>query len=292
MLTWRYGHQVLSFVTFFGIVHLIGRFFAVNGQPTGLDQDLAFGFETVSCRRADARGHHVLGAWEKHRHEAAHHQVIQLLLRIRQARRGLQGRNDRKVIADLGIVKNTLRGLDIAVVERREGMRCQMLHAAVGQHVEGVLGHRQIIFGQCTRIGTRVGKGLVALVQRLRQRQGGFGREAEFTVGFALQRGQVKQLGAGLRGGLGLFCDAGFGAFNGLQNGLRLCCSPHTIGLFFCVLGIFFPCGVEPLTWVGARGGIELRMHFPIIAADELANLLFAHHHHCQGGRLYAADRG
>ena len=132
----------------------------------------------------------------------------------------------------------------------------------------------------------------MALVQRLRQRQGGFGREAELAVGFALQRGQVKQLGAGLRGGLGLFCDAGFGAFDGLHNGLRLCRSPHTIGLFLCVLGIFFPCGVEPLTWVGARGGIELRMHLPIIAADELSNLLFAHHHHCQGGRLYAADRG
>ena len=150
MLTWRNGHQVLSFVTFFGIVHLIGRFFAVNGQPTGFDQDLAFGFEAVSGCGADARGHHVLGTWEKHRHKATHHQVIQLLLRIRQARRGLQGGNDRKVITDLGIVKNTLRGLDIAVVERCEGMRRQMLHAAVGQHVEGVLGHRQVIFRQCT----------------------------------------------------------------------------------------------------------------------------------------------
>ena len=150
MLTWRYGHQVLSFVTFFGIVHLVGCFFAVNGQPTGLDQNFALGFEAVSCCRADTRGHHVLGTGEKHRHKATHHQVIQLLLRIRQARRGLQGGNDRKVIADLGIVKNALRGLDIAVVERREGMGCQMLHATVGQHVEGVLGHRQVIFRQCT----------------------------------------------------------------------------------------------------------------------------------------------
>ena len=150
MLAWRHGHQVLAFVAFFGVVHFIGSFFAVDGQPTWFDQDLAFGFKAVTCGGADAGGHHVLGTGEKHRHKATHHQVVQLLFRVRQARRGLQGGNDRKVIADLGVVKNSLRRLDIAVVERCEGMGGQMLHATVGQHVEGVLGHGQVIFRQRT----------------------------------------------------------------------------------------------------------------------------------------------
>ena len=177
----------MALVAFFGVVHLIGGLFAVDGQPAWLDQDFAFGFKAVACSRADAGGHHVLGAGEKHRHKATHHQVVKLLFGIRQARRGLQGRNDRKVIADLGVVENTPRRLDIAVVERCEGMRRQMLHAAVGQHVEGVLGHGQVVFGQSARIGTRVGEGFVALIQRLRQRQSGFGREAKLAVGLTLK---------------------------------------------------------------------------------------------------------
>ena len=138
----------MAFVAFFGVVHLIGRFFAINGQPTGLDQDLAFGFEAVASGGADASGHHVLGTGEKHGHKATDHQVVQLLFRVRQARRGLQGGNDRKVIADLGVVKNSLRRLDIAVVEGCQRMGGQMFHAAVGQHVEGVLGHGQVVFRQ------------------------------------------------------------------------------------------------------------------------------------------------
>ena len=132
----------------------------------------------------------------------------------------------------------------------------------------------------------------MALIQRLRQRQGGFGREAKLAVGLALQRRQIKQQGAGLRGGLGFLCDGGFGALNGLHNGFGFGSGPHAVGFFLSVFGVFLPGCVEPLAWIGARRSIKLCMHFPIVAADELANLLFTFHHDCQRRRLHTADSG
>jgi hypothetical protein len=59
-------------------------------QP-GVDQHLAFGLEAVADlgrRHGDAGGDQVFGAREEHRHEAAHHQVVELLLGFGQARLG------------------------------------------------------------------------------------------------------------------------------------------------------------------------------------------------------------
>ncbi len=144
------------------VLDLFGRFLAVNGQPAGLDQHLALGLEVVfqiwravgllHARRGghhgNARGDLVFGTREEHRHEAAHHQVINLLFGFREAAGGLQRRDDGKVIADLGIVKNALRWPDVVALQRGAGVRCQMLHAAAGQHLEGLLDHRHIVLGQ------------------------------------------------------------------------------------------------------------------------------------------------
>ena len=57
-------------------------------------------------------------------------------------------------------------------------------------------------------------------------------------------------------------------------------------------MGRFFPARVEPFASVGARIGRKRGVHFPIVAADEFANFLFAFHHHRQGGGLHSAHRG
>ena len=70
-------HQRLA--VFFVGVFVFG-FLAINRQPARLDQHFAFGFEAVASGLRNPRRDHVFGTREKHRHEAAHHQVIQLLL--------------------------------------------------------------------------------------------------------------------------------------------------------------------------------------------------------------------
>ena len=156
----------------------------------------------MACGLGDAGGDQIFSAGEKHRHEAAHHQVVEFLLGIAQPSGRLQRGDDGKVIADLGIVKNALAGLDVAVVERHQRMRRQVLHLTAGEHFKGLLDHRHIVFGQGARIGTRVGQCFVAFVQALRDRQRGLGRKAELAVGFALQGSQIKQEAGSLRGRL------------------------------------------------------------------------------------------
>ena len=58
------------------------------------------------------------------------------------------------------------------------------------------------------------------------------------------------------------------------------------------VFGVFFVLGVEPLGGVSACSHLEAAMNLPIVAANELANLFFAFHHHRQGWRLHTADGG
>jgi len=141
------------------------------------------------------------------------------------------------------------------------------------------------------RVGTRVGQGLVTFVQALSQRQRGLGRETKFAVGLALQAGQVKQAGAGLRGGRGLFGHAGRLAAHRVDDGLRFGGGPLPVGFLFGVF-FFFPGRVEPLAGIGAGSGGELGVDFPIVAAHELADLLFALDHHGQRGRLHPAHGG
>jgi len=79
LLIGLHRHQVLALVAVLGVGHFLGSFLAVDGQPARFDQHLAFGFEVVSRCCGNARGDLVFGRWEEHRHEAAHHQVVDLL---------------------------------------------------------------------------------------------------------------------------------------------------------------------------------------------------------------------
>ena len=54
----------------------------------------------------------------------------------------------------------------------------------------------------------------------------------------------------------------------------------------------FFHCGIEPLAGVLAGLGREGGVDFPVVAADELADLLLALHHHRQRRRLHPAHGG
>ena len=111
-------HQ--RFARFFASRHFLVGLFAINGQPTRLDQHLALAFEGMGrsgrLHRGDAGGDLVFRTRKKHRHKAAHHQGVELVLGFAQAAGRLQGGDDGKVVAHLSVVKNTLAGLDIALV--------------------------------------------------------------------------------------------------------------------------------------------------------------------------------
>ena len=239
---------------------------------------------------ADAGGHLVLGAREKHRHEAAHHQVIDFLLSLAQPAWRLERWDDRKVVAHLGVVKYPLGRFDVIAVQRSQRMGRQVPHAGVSQHLKGLLDHGHVVLWQRPRVGTRVGQRLVALVQALRDRQRGLGRVTELAIGLALKAGQVKQWRCSLGGGLAFFCDAGALAAHRIGNGLRLTLAPDPVGFLLGVLSVLFVFGIEPFGGVLAGLCGKAGVNFPVVAADELADLLFPLDHHRQRGRLHPPD--
>ena len=286
-----HGHQGLAFVAVFATVGFAGRFFAVNGQPAGVDEHLALGLEMVLRHLADARGDLVLRGREEHRHEAAHHQVVQLLLGFGQAAGRLRGGDDGKVVAHLAVVEHALGRAQVVVLQRLAGKRGQVAVLRGGQHLQRLARGGQVVLGQVARIGTRVGQRLVLFVQRLGQRQGGFGRKAELAVGLALQAGQVKQQRAGLGAGLRFFGDGGGLALHGAGNGLGIFGLPQAVGLGLGVVG-FFEFGVEPLARVLPGLGGKVGMDFKVIAALEGADFFLARDDERQRGRLHPAHGG
>ena len=129
----------------------------------------------------------------------------------------------------------------------------------------------------------------MSLVQALRQRERGFGGEAKSAVGFFLQSGQVKQAFAAFAARLAFFADGGGFAAHGVSDGLRFLQTPDAVFFFLFVFCVFFMLWVKPFGRVGACCRCKLGVDFPIVAADEFADLLFAFHHHAQGWCLHAA---
>jgi hypothetical protein len=131
----------------------------------------------------------------------------------------------------------------------------------------------------------------VLFVQALRQRQRGLGREAEASVGLALQAGQVEQQRAGLGAGLALLAHAAALALHGGGDGLRLRGLPQAVGAQFGVVGVFLPGRVEPLADVLPASAARWRA-LPSSRAPRAADLLLALDHHRQRGRLHPAHGG
>src|SRR5881392_2860518 len=105
------------------------------------------------------------------------------------------GRNDRKMVADLRVIKNPLVRLYPIVVE----------HSArewIFEFAQRRFYRRQVILGQCTRICARVGDSFMSLVERLRDLQGALRGKTEAAVGFTLQAREIIQLRRDLGAGL------------------------------------------------------------------------------------------
>ena len=276
-----------------GVVFL--RLAAVDREPAGLDHHLAVGLETVAGGDADTSRHHELRRRVEHREEALDDHVIELGLGLGQALGRKQGRDDCKVVGDLGVVEDALVRLDEALADRLLRMRRERMQRPrqvfARDHLHRLLDHRHIVFGQVLAVGSRVGQHLVLFVQRLGDRQGGLGREAEARIGFALQGRQVVQARRALRARLGFFGDARALAAHRLRDGLRIGFGPDPVGAPLGVIGVLLPLRIEPLAVVNPGLGGEARLDFPVVARDVLADLLFALDDDRQRGRLHPAHR-
>ena len=290
-----------------GVVVL--RLFAVHRQPAGVDQHLAVGLEMVARHLRDAGGDHEFSRRVKHRDEALDHQVIQLGLDLAEAFWRLQRGDDGKVVGHLAVVKHPLGLLDVAGIQALAGMLGQAFQRAgqilAGNHLEGLLDGGQVVLGQRTAVGTRVGQHLVFFVQRLGQAERGLGTEAEAAVGLPLQRGQVVEQRAGGRAGLGFFGHrAGF-AQHRVADGIGVACVPQPVGAAVGVgQGVgsltsgcsrrrpLLELGVKPLAVVSPGGRRKAGLDLPIVARNMFADLLLTLDHDGQRGRLHPAHGG
>ena len=220
---------------------------AVDREPARCLQHLAVGPEMISGGirgdLRDARGLQVLGCRIEHREKAPHHHVVELLLGLVQVLGRLLRRNDGEVIRDLAVVEDALVRLHPALLEDLLCKRREL--ARVAQLLEGLFHRADVVLGQRARVGPGIGQDLVALVERLGERQRHARREAEAGVGFALQAGQVIEQRRELRRGLGfLRRDAGLAAA-GSHDRLGFARAPQAFGLALGVV-ILLELGIEP----------------------------------------------
>src|SRR5581483_1180527 len=164
---------------------------------------------------------------------------------------------------------------------------------AAGEHLHGLLDGSDIVFGERARVRARIRERLVALVQRLGERERRARREAEAAVRLALQAGEVVQERRELCRGLRLFGDDAGPALAFRAYRLRPRLVPEALRASLGVLVlVLLERLVEPAAGVFAGGRGEGRVHLPVVARHELADFLLAVHEDRERRRLHAADCG
>ena len=95
------------------------------------------------------------------------------------------------MITDFRIIENTLVRLDPVLIQYLRGEWVVVIDLA--QRLQRLLYGAEIIFRQVLGVGTWISQYLMPLIQRLRQPECVFGREAETRVRFTLQTREVEQ---------------------------------------------------------------------------------------------------
>ena len=216
---------ILLVVTGFGGDGDVGGL-AIDGEPARFDEDLAFALELVVSDRGDAGRVLELGLRIEGGDETPGHHVVKFLLGLIEIQRDLAGGDDGKVVADLGAVENAaVRTGHEAVFQGLGGMGGEIRDAAA-RGLRNLLERsgrgRDVVVGQITGVGPRVGEGLVLFVERLGDLQGSAGGESEATVRLALQTREIVELRSDLFDGLFLFLDGGGLALAAFHDGLGL----------------------------------------------------------------------
>ncbi len=162
---------------------------AINGEPTGLGEDAAFGLEGVNDRRmgdaGQAGGLLELGGWVEDGNETFDDHVIDLLLGVTEFR-GLAGGYDGKVIGDFLAIEDPaglvqMRAVVVAAGEHGLGITGN-IELAVGNVLHGFADIAGVIFRQVARVGARISDHLVLFIKRLGDLQGSLGGKRSLAL--------------------------------------------------------------------------------------------------------------
>ena len=200
------------------------------------------------------------------------------------------------MIRDLGVVENPPIRLHPAVLDYLLGERGKLTGRGRDAANAGKRGHclfdgSNVVLGQRACIGTRIGKCLVALVERLRERQSPFGRKAEAPVCLTLQAGQVVQQWRGLGRRFGFLRRRALLSCAGGRNRHSAFGLPEAL---WFTLGIFvlLESRIEPAPGVFPGLGSEAAVNLPVVAWLEGANFLLAFDQDRECWRLHPSHGG
>ena len=138
--------------------------FPVDGQPAGIDDDLALALEGFSFNAGDPEGNLELGRRIEDSDEAPGDHVKDLHLELIEIPCRNFRRDDGMVISDLRIVKNALVWPNPSVGKSLLRMRAKLRIFKLGQNGLGIA---KIILGKISRIGPRIRQNLVTFVEGL-----------------------------------------------------------------------------------------------------------------------------
>ena len=264
-------------LVFFGI-----GFLTPDGTPTGNDQYLAGRAEIMRAHHGRADRFLKLGHREEHGNKAPNDEVVDTFFDITQAVWDGASRDDRKVVTNLLVIKDTLtRRIDPALTEDFTGVLADGMPAGEGCH--DFLGGGDVVLGEVLGVRSRVGERLMVLVETLRGGEGRLGRETKAAVTFALQGGQIQQARGAFFLGLTLITD-----FTDAKL-LRFCSDLAPRGFFKETFRIFTIGDARDLgdAAILASSDVKISLNFPKGLRDETADLELAFNDEHERRRLH-----
>ena len=259
------GFERALFVVFLGLVVLMGVS-GIDLTPSGGKNFLSRHLEVYLVYGSRHRGGGEGAVGVEGGDEAAHDEVVDIVLEVGESSRLLSGGNDGVVVGHLGGVEDTL-GLD----EGLPGYRShQFVIALEPVHDAWTLGID--VVGEELGVDTRVSSELL-LIERLDNVKRHLGRVTELLVAVYLERGEVVEVGWGFGSLLllhachseGFALDGGKGLLALFAGGeFALCRSKLSVAIY--------------------------RRQYPIWLGFELVYLLLSVNDKCQRGSLHSAD--
>ena len=159
-----------------GLVILASSLFAINGEPTRLDENFSIRFEGFPLHSGDTGGDFKLRSGIKHRNKTAGDHVVNFQLKIIERLGRNASRDDGMVVGDLGVIENTAIEIHPTRLESLASVCSEVVDLEFAHHIFHI---RQIVLRHVTRVGTWIGEDFVFFVEGLGDLERALGTETE-----------------------------------------------------------------------------------------------------------------
>ena len=160
----------------------------VNSFPARFYQNLALCKEGLFLNHGQTAGIMKYGCREKNSQKPLHDHLVDLQLRLGQGTGQDRGRNDRKMITDLCIIKNPFTFFQIPFFQGLAGKGTKLPLLLAGHYL---FDRGEIIFRQAAAVGAGIGNQFMTFIQGLGQAQGIFSGKPETGIRLPLQQGKI-----------------------------------------------------------------------------------------------------